>query len=138
MKFRGFISIKPTLPRNKSRFYYKRTLQKFQMDFQFTPSLCSCKSSFFYPTLEINHFSINIIKNKNNKLKSVFSNNLKSGIVQFILFFFILFKFYYIQIYALFITSCKEIKRILKKKKCVSLHNTSYLESEPWTIFDSF
>jgi hypothetical protein len=40
MEFRDFISIRTALPRNKSRFYYKITLQKFrklfQMDFNFT------------------------------------------------------------------------------------------------------
>jgi len=40
IKFRDIISIRTNLPRNKSRFYYKRTLQKFrnlfQMDFEFT------------------------------------------------------------------------------------------------------
>ena len=40
MKFRGFISIKNTLQRNKSRFYYKSTFRKFrklfQMDYEFT------------------------------------------------------------------------------------------------------
>ena len=39
MELRGFISVKTTLPRNKIRFYYKRTLQKFrklfQMDLEF-------------------------------------------------------------------------------------------------------
>ena len=34
MKFRGFISIETTLPRNKSRFYYKSTLRKFRKLFQ--------------------------------------------------------------------------------------------------------
>jgi len=35
MHFRGFISIRTTLPRNKSRFYYKRTFRKlFQMGFE--------------------------------------------------------------------------------------------------------
>jgi len=40
MEFRGFISIKTTLPCNKSRFYYKIILRKFrklfQMNFEFT------------------------------------------------------------------------------------------------------
>ena len=34
MRFRGFISIKNTLPRNKSRFYYKIKLRKFRKLFQ--------------------------------------------------------------------------------------------------------
>jgi len=39
MKFRGFISIKNTLPGNKSRFYCKSTLQKFRKLFQIYYSL---------------------------------------------------------------------------------------------------
>jgi len=34
MKFLGFISIKTSLPRNKSRFYYKITLHIFRKLFQ--------------------------------------------------------------------------------------------------------